>query len=184
MSLRREALTELEAAVLGKLWLDGPCTAYVVRRVFLDSPSPWWSGSAGAVYPLLARLERAGLVRSSARRADRRRSRLLALTPAGRRRLEDWLGPPLPEWVVGVPMDALRTRLGLIAALRPERRRRLFAEAERGVSEQLERVEQDLARAQGAGVPWELLIAEGAAATQRVRLEWVKRVRRRLGKTR
>ena len=175
---RRQQLTELEAAVLGKLSLAGPCTAYVVRREFLDSPSPYWSGSAGAVYPLLARLERASLVRSSARRADRRRSRLLEVTPAGRRRLAAWLEPPLPEWVVGVPMDALRTRLALVAALPPARRRHLFEEAERGMRAQMVRIEQDRARARRAGDPWERLVAEGAAATQRVRLAWVRRARR------
>jgi len=173
-------LTELEAAVLGYLWRAGPCTAYAVRREFLDSPSPWWSGSAGAVYPLLARLRRAGLVRSSAVRADRRRSRLLELTPAGRRRLEAWLGPPLPDWVVGVPMDPLRTRLGLMAVLPAAGRARLLAEAERGVREHLARVRKDVARARGTGDPWELLFAEGAGAAQKARLAWLRGVRRRL----
>jgi DNA-binding PadR family transcriptional regulator len=176
----RDALTELEAAALGHLWLHGPCTAYVVRRAFLDSPSPYWSGSAGAVYPALARLERAGLVRSSARRADRRRAREVELTPEGRERLAAWLGPPLPDWVVGVPMDALRTRVALLAAMRPGRRARLLAEAERGVREQLALIEADVARAVAAGDPWERLVAEGAAATQRARLAWVGETRRRL----
>src|SRR5262245_13459166 len=46
-------LTELEGTALGVIWAGQPCTPYRVRRVFLDSPSPSWSGSAGAIYPLI-----------------------------------------------------------------------------------------------------------------------------------
>jgi hypothetical protein len=47
-------LSELEAAVLGLVWSDGPCTAYAVRRTVQNSLSTQWSGSAGAVYPVVA----------------------------------------------------------------------------------------------------------------------------------
>jgi hypothetical protein len=80
--------------------------------------------------------------------------------------------------VVGVPMDALRTRLALVTALRPAGRRRLFEEAERGVRAQLAKVEQDVARARRDDDPWDRLVAEAALATQRVRLAWVRRARR------
>ena len=58
--------SELEGAVLGVIWQEGPCTAYTIRKQFVASPSPQWSGSAGAIYPLVRRLEK---------------KRLLALTP-------------------------------------------------------------------------------------------------------
>ena len=32
--------TELEGCVQGVVWQQGPCTAYTIRKVFLDSPSP------------------------------------------------------------------------------------------------------------------------------------------------
>ena len=53
-------LSELEAVVLGLVWSDGPCTAYAVRRTVQASLSAQWSGSAGAVYPAVARLEGPG----------------------------------------------------------------------------------------------------------------------------
>ena len=55
-------LTDLEQAALGVVWRDGPCTPYQVRKQFLDSPTPSWSGSAGTIYPLMRRLEDMGLV--------------------------------------------------------------------------------------------------------------------------
>ena len=51
----RTDTTELEAAVLGVVWQDGPCTPYAIRQHFLESPAPRWSGSAGAIYPLVRR---------------------------------------------------------------------------------------------------------------------------------
>jgi DNA-binding PadR family transcriptional regulator len=117
VALRRVVLTELEGCVLGIVWSQGPCTAYAARRVFLDSPSPYWSGSAGAVYPLLVRLEDRGLVRARAHSLGLRASRRFGITPPGRRMLERWLGPPLPDWILGIPMDPLRTRMGFLGAL-------------------------------------------------------------------
>ena len=107
------ALSELEGCVLGHLWKHGPCTAYAVRKEMLDSPSSQWSGSAGAIYPLLERLERRRLV--SARKASRgkRAGWLYALTPTGHERLLEWLGPPLAPDVVSIAVDPLRTRVFL-----------------------------------------------------------------------
>ena len=75
------ALTELEGTVLGLVWARQPCTPYRVRREFTDSPSPYWSGSAGAIYPLMARLESAGLLRSAPHATGERGSRRYRLTP-------------------------------------------------------------------------------------------------------
>jgi len=178
---RRAALTELEGCVLGIVWSRGPCTAYVARREFLDSPSPYWSGSAGAVYPLLARLEGRGLVRARAHRAGRRASRRFALTARGRQMLERWLGPPLPDWVVGVPMDPLRTRMSFLAAL-PARRRTLFlGEAERQTRRHLEVARRAMTGARAGDDVFNHWVCRGAVASLEARLAWLSGARRRLG---
>src|SRR5690242_14236558 len=87
-------LSDLEGCVLGCLWKHGASTPYAVRRMFLDSPSSHWSGSAGAVYPLLERLERGGLVASRHAPRGARDGWTYSLTAAGRRRLRAWLEPP------------------------------------------------------------------------------------------
>ncbi|HZE88705.1 MAG TPA: PadR family transcriptional regulator, partial [Verrucomicrobiae bacterium] len=69
----RKGLSELEGATLGVVWSEQPCTPYAIRRVFQTSPSPFWSGSAGAIYPLVERLETRGLVRAEATMTGRRR---------------------------------------------------------------------------------------------------------------
>ena len=86
-------LSELETVVLGLVWSDGPCTAYAVRRTVQASLSAQWSGSAGAVYPAVARLEKRGLIRCRDQATGQRRSQALEVTARGSRALADWLGP-------------------------------------------------------------------------------------------
>jgi DNA-binding PadR family transcriptional regulator len=184
VALRRLVLTELEGCVLGIVWSQGPCTAYAARRVFLDSPSPYWSGSAGAVYPLLARLEHRGLVRARAHRLGLRASRRFGITPRGRRLLERWLGPPLPDWVLGIPMDPLRTRMGFLGALPAREQSRFLAEAGRQARVHLETSRRELARALAGSDVYEELVVRGAVASLEARLSWLSAARRRLGRRR
>jgi DNA-binding PadR family transcriptional regulator len=102
-------LTELEGAALGIVLRAGACTPYAVRRAFGSSPSRFWSGSAGAVYPLVRRLERRRLIAARADRRDRRGRRLISVTPAGRRAFEAWLLDA--DRAADFGFDPLRTRL-------------------------------------------------------------------------
>lgn len=168
-------LSELEGAVLGIIGLEGPCTAYAVRARFLASPSPQWSGSAGAIYPLVERLERRGLLSSKAQKGTRRKGRLYALAPAGRRTLRAWLAPPLPGWALGVPPDPLRTRLGFFHVLSPGERQAFVQEAREGVSLQIRAIREDLKSCRDAA-PWRRLVARGALASLKARQAWLREV--------
>src|SRR3569832_2452332 len=67
----RGGLTELEGAILGVLRRGGAMSAYAMRQVFLVSQSDEWSGSAGAVYPAIARRRGAGRGAAGARGGGR-----------------------------------------------------------------------------------------------------------------
>jgi DNA-binding PadR family transcriptional regulator len=175
---RARPLTELEGTVMGVLWAGQPCTPYQVRREFLDSPSPHWSGSAGAIYPLVERLERAGLVRSEPHATGSRRSRLYRLTPAGRRALVRWIGPPLGDEVVGVPPDPLRARIALLALFPPAHQRAYLREVERRLLEMLAR--SRAAEKAIAGDAVSERMSRGAIAMLETRLEWVRALRHSL----
>ena len=69
----RGQLSEIEACVLALVSEDGPATPYAIRKIFLDSPSPQWSGSAGTIYPLIERLSRRKLIHSKLRLTGKRR---------------------------------------------------------------------------------------------------------------
>ena len=89
-------VSELEHVVLGVVRLKQPCSPCWIRMDFAESPSSHWSGSAGAIYPLVRRLERRGLLKSTVRRGDRRETRLYRLTLKGRNRREPKLKQPWP----------------------------------------------------------------------------------------
>lgn len=108
--------------MLGVIWQLGPCSAYDVRRHLGASPSAQWSGSAGAIYPLVRRLERRRLLRARDLATGRRRRRVYAVTPAGRRVLQAWVGPPLGAESITVAHDPLRARARFLGVLPPAQR--------------------------------------------------------------
>jgi DNA-binding PadR family transcriptional regulator len=113
-------LTEFEGALLTELQRRQPCTAYQLRAAFQSSPSMSWSGSAGAVYPAVRRLQAEGLIRSVATADDARGARALSLTVAGEAAAADWICDARRAADSG--FDPFRTRITLLDGLSPERR--------------------------------------------------------------
>lgn len=175
--------TELEGCVLGVVWEKGPCTPYTIRRVFQDSPSPHWTGSAGAIYPLVARLATRRLIRADARNpTGRRGAKAYRITPSGLEALKRWLGPPLPEWAIGVPVDALRTRLRFLGALTAQVRKDFLDEAETRLRDHLRVVEKECRRSRAGGDPFAYLVSRGALSMLQARSGWLREVRHTLEK--
>ncbi len=121
--------SELEQAVLGVVWLHQPCTAYQVRKIFAQSISSHWSGSAGSIYPLLRRLEDQGVVKSAAREGDSRGTLLYKVTRRGAGKLKAWLKPPLPSAEHLLTMDPLRVRVRFFDAISPKQRMAVVVDA-------------------------------------------------------
>lgn len=128
--------SELESFVLGLVWQLGPCSPYELRAHMARSPSTQWSASAGAIYPLVRRLEASALLVSATARTGQRKRREYRITPAGVRALRKWIGPPLSD-VVTVAHDPLRTRARFLALLTPAQRL-AWLEAARKALDQVE----------------------------------------------
>jgi DNA-binding PadR family transcriptional regulator len=118
----RRQLTELEGALLGTIKRLETCTAYRVRRAFLESPSAEWSGSAGAVYPAIRRLAKARFVHAGQTK-DNRGSREYVLTTEGEHALASWLCDV--DRAIGPGLDPFRTRAGLWRTLPRAQRQKL-----------------------------------------------------------
>jgi DNA-binding PadR family transcriptional regulator len=129
-------LTDLEGAALAEVASRGTATSYVISQAFARSPSEYWSGSAGAVYPLIKRLASRGLLEPSAAAAGRRQRIDYQITPEGRAALEDWLLDA--HRAAGMGFDPLRTRLGHLHLVTPEKRQAFLTEV-RVVSEEFAR---------------------------------------------
>lgn len=174
-------LTELEGSVLGLVWAKGPCTPYTVRKEFLNSPSPAWSGSAGAIYPLIERLEHRKLIRASEHADGLRRSKRYDLTASGLSKLRAWAGPPLSQDLLGVPADPLRTRLRFLEVLPFDQQIGFLTEAERGLVEQIRTVREDYQHRIADGLMSQLM-ARGALYALEARLAWIREVSKQLEK--
>lgn len=158
-------LTELEGAVLTEIGHRGNHTSFKVRRAFETSPSSSWSGSAGAVYPAIARLERAGLILAELG-TSKRGTRMLSLSELGKQVLKAWLLDG--ETACAIGSDPFRLRAGLWAtASRPDRQKiiKVMRDAVGAELVKLEsRVDLDAVERTGNAL---------AIRLQRLRLDWL-----------
>jgi len=170
-------LSDLEEAVLGVVWLNQPCTAYVVRRCFDASLSAQWSGSAGAIYPVLRRLEEGGLIESTPVEGDARGAREHRLARAGLERLRAWVARPL-EGGEAADSDPVRRRLRFLAALPPAKRRLALDRMEASIATFLEDVRRAHAASKHDGDdPMMTLAHRGAWLTAEARLRLIREAR-------
>ncbi|NKB88509.1 MAG: hypothetical protein GKS06_09835 [Acidobacteria bacterium] len=163
-------LTELEGAALTVVRQLGPCTAYRLKRVFEQSPSEVWSGSAGAVYPLVRRLVERGYLEQGpiATGGRGRPGRTLALTDAGLEAASIWFSDV--HRAAGFGFDPLRTRLSFKSAVAAADYEEMIV----GVTAELERLHANPQVPPDDDEEW-------SKALQRLwlesRLEWLRRAR-------
>jgi DNA-binding PadR family transcriptional regulator len=182
-AMGRRTRSELECFVLGLVWQLGPCSPYDVRRHVQGSPSTQWSASSGAVYPLMRRLERAGLLVARGRREGERKRREYRITARGLTALRAWVGPPLAAEAVSVAHDPLRSRARFLDAL-PPGRRRAWVESARGALDEVERRVHEWAAehggAEGLGAAVKLMTRSGELDVDS-RRRWLDEVERAHG---
>ncbi len=162
-------LTELEGAILSEVFYRGRQTAFQVRKSFADSPSLEWKGSAGAVYPAVKRLERDGLLTSQAT-GDRRATKLLDVTRAGKKRLFEWACAP--ERGASTGIDPFRMRSGIWLQLPAGRRKQVILDMRAAVKKDFEAL---LIYARRKDVI-ERASVDLAARLQKARLEWIDEI--------
>lgn len=117
-------LTDLEGAALAEIERRGSATSYVVAQAFADSPSEYWSGSAGSFYPAIKRLADRGYLTASEASTGRRPRLDYSLTDLGRAAMEDWLLDPVRA--SGMGFDPLRTRLVYLELVSYKKRRKFL----------------------------------------------------------
>jgi DNA-binding PadR family transcriptional regulator len=156
-----------------------PCTPYQVRKVFERSPSPHWTGSAGAIYPLIRNMESARLIASQRHKVGRRIGRRYSITPAGRRTLQKWLQRATTEKTIGVPLDALRTRIGFFAVLSPSARIKLIGKVQEQLAKHIKTIRAECRRRRVSGDIFSYLAMRGALLSLQARQVWLQEVRRK-----
>lgn len=171
-------LTELEGAVLGMIGVEGPCTPYRTRQYFLSSPSPYWSGSAGAIYPLIERLKARKLLVAHRVLTGRRAGQEYGISKKGLAELRRWiLDGGTSDLATGVPMDPLRTRISFLSSLSPAQQQRFLTDIETRLRTFEALARRDSAEKKGKNV-YSFLTARGAVLMSRARTQWIREVRR------
>jgi len=170
-------LSELEGVVLGILQGKQPCTAYGIRMALQDSPSSFWSASAGAIYPLLNRLEKAGLVDASVDAGDARGRRLLTLTAAGRARHRQWMLSAGSVEVASAVSDPVRSRAFFLGAMDAADRRTFVDDSLQALESFLESARQDLVIRTDSEDSWAYLAALGGVHQAEARVKWMREIR-------
>jgi DNA-binding PadR family transcriptional regulator len=130
-------LTDLEGAALAEIASRGAATSYAVAQAFAQSPSEFWSGSAGAVYPLVKRLTVRGLLQPSKAATGKRQRVDYQITAEGRVALEAWLLDA--QRAAGMGFDPLRTRLSFLHLVAAAKRRAFLADVRALSSDAAER---------------------------------------------
>lgn len=174
--------TELEAAVLGVLWRDGPCTPYAIRQHFRESRTPRWSGSAGAIYPLVQRLEARGWVRSKHRARGKRAQRDYRITPRGVAAFRRWLKTPTGPIDGTLLHDPLRTRVLFMAALPRDEARSLVSDSIDALRREALQAKEDCRKSANDKCPFSYFSARNALLLTRVRIRWLIEIQEELGK--
>lgn len=117
-------LTDLEGAALAEIGRRGSATSYVIAQAFADSPSEYWSGSAGSFYPAIKRLADRGYLTANEGSTGKRRRLDYSLTDLGKAAMEDWLLDPVRA--SGMGFDPLRTRLVYLELVSVKQRRKFL----------------------------------------------------------
>lgn len=121
-------LTELEGAVLALVGRSAPVTGYALTRMTAASPSEYWSGSAGAVYPLVKRLAERGLIAAMAGSQGKRNRTSYSLTAEGEQALKSWVLDS--QRAAGLGFDPLRTRVVYLDQCSAAEREAFFGEVQ------------------------------------------------------
>jgi DNA-binding PadR family transcriptional regulator len=92
--MKSPKIPSLGYALLGLL--QKPSSGYDLRKVFSSTSMKTYSDSPGAIYPALARLEKAGLIRGAIEEGSGlRRRQVYRLTPKGVSELKQWITRPV-----------------------------------------------------------------------------------------
>lgn len=173
--------TELESGVLAIIEELGSCTRYAVRKYLAKSLSSFWSGSAGAIYPMLQRFTERGWVHEVSEPFGSREKRLYRLTPLGRAQLHRWLSAPVPSEVAAYNYDPLRTRVFFLDMVGREEQR-AFLDDSIAKTEELVRFHQEERDELKEGLSvFDLHGREGALRELLARADWLREVRESLG---
>lgn len=172
-------LSHLAYIALGVVARDQPCSAYNVMQAFKGSTSSYYSGSAGAIYPLVQRLHKSGYLKKGRPVTGARGKDVYSISAKGNRVLKDWILTPHLEQDVLFSVDLLRVRMQFLGCLDTDDKSKFFDEILRALDEGIDQrkrfmEDHDLGEL-------ETLSIQGLIVADEARSAFFRRVRKQLG---
>jgi len=172
MSNSGRPLTNLEHVALAHLWRTGSMTAHELRLAFAESSAGRYSGSAGAIYPLVKRLSARGLVKGKPDHNGAQKKVLFEITKAGRNAVQEWMFDMKPPAIF--PDDPLRTRFQYAYLLSNKQRRDWFSAARNAIDLLEASIKSEYALDEYQSVT-DQHVARGAIGANAARRHWLEK---------
>jgi DNA-binding PadR family transcriptional regulator len=172
-------LSHLAYIALGVVAEKQPCSGYAVMKDFQSSSSTYFSGSAGAIYPLMKRLEADGLTKVDRTKAGTRTRRNYTITDKGRDALETWLASPIPDEEVAFLVDLLRTRVLFFERLTKQQRRKFVKDCREQLRSRIAATQKRM-KAKNALSQFEQVTLASVLMIDEARIKWLDVVEREL----
>jgi PadR family transcriptional regulator, regulatory protein AphA len=174
--MKTRRITVLEFALLG-LVSQKPRSGYELIRVFRDTPMAHYSDSPGAIYPALARMESAGLLRGKTERVhELRPRRKFEATQRGADELARWLRQKPSQEDVANRVDEVMLRFAFMDAhLSAGECRAFLEELEKSMAAYLRGLKKYVRSVEGQVSRHGLLALEGGIMGCETQLRWVRR---------
>lgn len=178
--MTNRVLSELEGVCLGLLAKRGPCTTYLVRQELKAAPSSHWQASTGSVYPLLARLEAAGLIATTSDKGDGRGRKLLRITSTGKTALKKWVLAGFGPDLISSVTDPVRSRTFFLDVLSAAQQTTYLDKLEKEMERYVEKTKTHLKTISKQEDKCGYLGALGAVKTAEARLQWLRVVQKEI----
>lgn len=175
--------TTLEYALLG-LIRESPRSGYDLRKVFVETAMAGYSGSPGAIYPALGRLEDDALIEGSEEPGGPGRPRReFRLTDMGEAALEAWFALPVTRDDVALRLDELMLRFAFLGfAESPDRTRAFLSSLETHLEGYRDELVEQLETIRDASLHARLAL-EAGISSYADRLRWARAASQRLSTT-
>jgi DNA-binding PadR family transcriptional regulator len=165
-------LSHLAYIVLGVVADEQPCSGYTVMKTFQRSSSTYFSGSAGAIYPLLERLTKAKLLSVSTQEAGTRNRHSYTVTKKGMAALDAWLASPVPDEEVAFTVDLMRTRVIFFARLTKSERMKFVKDCRAQLKARIKATQERIASGEGL-TPFDVASLKSVLIVDEARLAWL-----------
>ncbi|HXH62152.1 MAG TPA: PadR family transcriptional regulator [Fimbriimonadaceae bacterium] len=172
-------LSHLGYIALGVVAQFEPCSAYRVMMAFQTSGSSYYSGSAGAIYPLLRRLAAEGLVSVEKKRHGKRERKTYSVTKEGMAQFRRWTLTIDPKDDVAFLVDLIRTRVSLLSSFPKADRKKFFVSARQQVAAHIDDIKRMLKDGDEL-TECDIAAVEGVLASEEARLKWLTLIEKRL----